>query len=55
MAPPLPPSPMTIATLIVYCGRLSRLSAVLLLPYIAWVTAAGALNWEIVRLNAPFS
>jgi tryptophan-rich sensory protein len=45
---------LSIATLIVYCGRISRLSAVLLLPYITWVTVAGALNWEIVRLNAPF-
>lgn len=44
----------SILVLIVYCGRLSRLSAVLLLPYLGWVTVAGALNWEVVRLNAPF-
>ncbi|HQS68331.1 MAG: TspO protein [Novosphingobium sp. 28-62-57] len=45
---------LSIALLIVYCSRLSRLAAVMLLPYIVWVTAAGVLNWEIVRLNAPF-
>ncbi len=44
----------SIVLLIAYCGRLSRLSAVLLLPYLGWVTVAGALNWEVVRLNAPF-
>jgi tryptophan-rich sensory protein len=29
-------------------------AALLLLPYIAWVTFAGVLNLEIVRLNQPF-
>lgn len=44
----------SIAALIVYCGRFSRKAALLLVPYILWVTVAGVLNWEIVRLNAPF-
>lgn len=45
---------LSIAALIVYCGRVSRTASLLLVPYLVWVTAAGALNWEVVRLNAPF-
>jgi tryptophan-rich sensory protein len=45
---------LSILALIIYCGRLSKLSAALLVPYLVWVTIAGALNWEVVRLNAPF-
>ena len=26
----------------------------LLIPYLVWVTIAGCLNWQTVRLNAPF-
>ena len=44
----------SILGLIVYCGRLSRLAGFLLLPYLAWVTIAGTLNWQVVQLNAPF-
>ncbi|QYU69010.1 tryptophan-rich sensory protein [Leptolyngbya sp. 15MV] len=45
---------LSIAALIVVCWRHSRLAGVLLVPYLAWVTIAGALNWEVVRLNGPF-
>jgi tryptophan-rich sensory protein len=45
---------ISIAVLIVYCGRLSRLAGLLLLPYLAWVTLAGMLNWQVVQLNGPF-
>ena len=45
---------LSIAGLIVYCGRFSKLSAWLLLPYIAWVSVAAALNYAIVQLNGPF-
>ncbi|MDR7101575.1 TspO/MBR family protein [Croceicoccus sp. BE223] len=45
---------LSIAVLIVYCWRLSRLSGLLLVPYLAWVTVAGALNWQVVQLNPPF-
>jgi tryptophan-rich sensory protein len=34
--------------------RTSPVSAWLLVPYLAWVTAAALLNWQIVRLNGPF-
>lgn len=31
--------------------RLSRMAAWLMLPYLAWVTFAGFLNWGFLRLN----
>ena len=34
--------------------RMSRLAALLLLPYLLWVTFAALLNLEVVRLNGPF-
>lgn len=45
---------LSIAVLIVYCGRLSKLAGVLLVPYLVWVTVAGALNLTVVQLNSPF-
>ncbi|MEM8694694.1 MAG: TspO/MBR family protein [Pseudomonadota bacterium] len=45
---------ISIAALIVVCGRYSRIAALLLLPYLIWVSIAGALNWEVVQLNGPF-
>lgn len=45
---------LSVAVMIVYCGRFSRLAVWLLVPYLAWVTFAGALNWSVVQLNAPF-
>jgi translocator protein len=45
---------LSIVLLIAVIGRHSRLAALLLLPYLLWVSFAGWLNWEIVRLNGPF-
>lgn len=45
---------LSILMLIVLLRRCSVASSVLLIPYLAWVTFAGALNWAVVRLNAPF-
>ena len=45
---------LSVAALIVFCGRYSRLSALALIPYLVWVSIAGALNWSIVALNGPF-
>ena len=45
---------LSIVALMIACARHSRPAALLLVPYLAWVGVAGALNWEIVRLNGPF-
>lgn len=45
---------LSILALIVFVWRYSRPAAYLLMPYLAWVTFAAALNAEVVRLNAPF-
>lgn len=45
---------LSILALSLYCGRFSRSAALLLVPYLAWVTFAAALNWAVVELNAPF-
>ena len=39
-----------VATILEF-GRVSRVAALLLLPYLAWVTFASVLNLEIWRLN----
>lgn len=40
-----------LATIIAF-GRVSSMAATLLVPYLAWVSFATALNWSIWRLNA---
>ncbi len=42
---------LSIAAMIVGLRPLSRIAALLLVPYLAWVTFAGFLNFAIVRLN----
>jgi tryptophan-rich sensory protein len=46
---------LSIAALMVTIWRRSMTGAVLLLPYLLWVTFAGYLNMIVVRLNGPFS
>ena len=41
----------SIAATIVAFWRIQRLAAALLLPYIAWVTFAAALNFTVWRMN----
>ncbi len=45
---------LSVLALVVGLAPISPLAAVLLLPYLAWVGVAAALNLAIVRLNAPF-
>jgi tryptophan-rich sensory protein len=46
---------LSVVLLIVFVWRRSMTGAVLLVPYLLWVTFAGYLNMTIVRLNGPFS
>jgi tryptophan-rich sensory protein len=45
---------LSILALILFCGRFSRGAALLLVPYLIWVTIAGVLNYQVVQLNGPF-
>ena len=45
---------LSIVVLIVVFGRYSRAAAILLAPYLIWVTIAGVLNWQIIQLNPGF-
>jgi tryptophan-rich sensory protein len=46
---------LSVLALILVTWRHSIVGAVLLLPYLGWVTFAGYLDMTIVRLNGPFS
>ncbi|MBU6372467.1 MAG: tryptophan-rich sensory protein [Alphaproteobacteria bacterium] len=46
---------VSIVAIMVVTWRRSRAASLLMAPYLAWVAFATVLNWEIVRLNAPFS
>lgn len=45
---------LSILALILTVRRYSRTAALLLLPYLIWVSIATILNFEVVRLNGPF-
>lgn len=45
---------VSVASLMIVIWRRSMTGAVLLLPYLLWVTFAGYLNMIVVRLNGPF-
>jgi tryptophan-rich sensory protein len=45
---------LSIVVMMVVFGRYSRTAALLLAPYLIWVTIAGVLNWQIIQLNPAF-
>jgi len=45
---------LSVLALVLVLGRYSKGSALMLLPYLAWIGIAGALNWGTVQLNGPF-
>jgi tryptophan-rich sensory protein len=45
---------LSIAALLAFIGAYSPTAAIVMAPYLLWVTFAGILNWRVVRLNAPF-
>jgi translocator protein len=45
---------LSILALILFCGRFSKITSLLLAPYLVWVTIAGVLNYQVVQLNGPF-
>ncbi len=44
----------SVALLMVVLARFSRPASLLLAPYLIWVSIAGVLNFEVVRLNPAF-
>jgi tryptophan-rich sensory protein len=44
---------LSIVGLMYLIARSSRVASLLLLPYLAWVTFAGCLNFAVLRLNGP--
>ena len=45
---------LSVLALIIFCSRFAPRAALLLAPYLVWVGFAAFLNYETVRLNAPF-
>jgi translocator protein len=45
---------ISIVALMVFLWPRTRLGALLIVPYVVWVSIATALNYEVVRLNGPF-
>jgi benzodiazapine receptor len=44
---------LTIAAFAVVTWNLARPASLLFIPYLAWVTYAGALNWAVWLMNSP--
>jgi benzodiazapine receptor len=46
---------LSVLALVLGLWRVSRASACLNVPYLAWVSLAGLLNWQNIVLNGPFA
>ena len=46
---------LSVLSLVLYGARRSRTAAILLLPYLAWMSIALTLNIAVVHLNGPFA
>jgi tryptophan-rich sensory protein len=44
----------SVLLLILGLWRISKLSSIMILPYLMWVTTAGLLNHSTIELNGPF-
>ncbi|MFS0737729.1 TspO/MBR family protein [Sphingomonas sp. 1P06PA] len=44
----------SLVALLIGLWPISQTAALLILPYLVWVSFAAWLNWQIVKLNAPF-
>jgi benzodiazapine receptor len=45
---------LSVAAPVVFLSRFSRLAALLMAPYLVWVSVAVLLNFDVVHLNPPF-
>ena len=45
---------LSVLVLIVVLARYAKSAAWMLVPYLVWVMVAALLNWQTVKLNAPF-
>ena len=45
---------LSVLSLVIVCGRVSKLSGALLLPYLVWVAFASTITYGVVQLNGPF-
>jgi len=46
---------VSILSLVVTLWRIVRFASILVLPYLAWVSLAAAVNVAVVRMNPPFA
>jgi tryptophan-rich sensory protein len=46
---------LSVLALIVALRQCTRAGSLLLVPYLAWVSFAAVLNYDVVKLNAPFT
>jgi translocator protein len=45
----------SVLAMIIVCYPFSKISSLLLLPYLLWVSVASLLNRAVIRLNGPFT